>query len=245
MSATCWASSSSRVTSWWVVMAPTTIGVALVAHPAELGDAAEVDDQRRVTHAQPQDGDEALAAGHELGVVPAVDQRLDRLVDRGRPDVVERCRDHRCPPWVSPFEMSPAVEPRPAPGEATSASSPRPAVPLRGVDRRPHPVRGGRHVDVGDAVLAHGVEHGVHDGGRGGDGARLADTLDAQRVGRRRGRGVRGVEVDQVRRRGQRVVDQRAREQRPWTRRRRPPRRAPARCPARGRRGPGPRRSAG
>ena len=104
--------------------------VAVLAHPAQFGDAAEVDHQRRVTHAQAQDRDEALAAGHELRVVAAVDQRLERLVDRGRPDVVERCRDHRCPPWVSPFEMSLAVEPSPAPGEAMSASSPRPEVPF-------------------------------------------------------------------------------------------------------------------
>ena len=50
--------------------------------------------------------------------------------------------------------------------------------------------RGG-HVDVGDAERGERVEHGVDDGRRRGDRARLADALRAERVVRaRRGRAV-------------------------------------------------------
>jgi hypothetical protein len=147
--------------------------VAVLADAAQLGDAAEVDEHRRGGEPQPQHRDQALPAGQDLGVVPAVAQRLHRLGDRRRLDVVELGRDH----WTSPWGLFGSIEPRPAPGEwvATGVSWVRapwpPGWPATRAGR--WWASRCRHAEV-----AHGVEHAVDDGRGGGDGAGLADALD-------------------------------------------------------------------
>ena len=67
--------------------------VALVAHVAEVGEAADVDEQRRPREAEPQQRDQRVAAGEELRVLVAAEQ-LERLVDRAGAAVLERAGDH-------------------------------------------------------------------------------------------------------------------------------------------------------
>src|SRR2546423_6344342 len=49
-------------------------------------------------------------------------------------------------------------------------------------DRRPHPPGEHRHVDVADAEVGHGVDDGVHEGGRPADGGALADAFGSDGV---------------------------------------------------------------
>ncbi len=67
--------------------------VAVVAHVAEVGEAADVDEQRRPREAEPQQRDQRVAAGEELRVLVAAEQ-LERLVDRAGAAVLERAGDH-------------------------------------------------------------------------------------------------------------------------------------------------------
>ena len=78
------------------------------------------------------------------------------------------------------------------------------------VDGPPDPLGGGRHDDVVDAERAQRVDDGVHDRRGRGDAAGLADALDAEHVARRGGLGAAGVEVRQVGRARDEVVDHRA-----------------------------------
>ena len=72
--------------------------VALVADPAQLGNACEVDEEGRCGKPQPQHREQALPAREDLRVVTCLLQRLDCFVDRRRLDVVELGGDH----WTSP-----------------------------------------------------------------------------------------------------------------------------------------------
>ena len=90
----------------------------------ELLDPAEVDDLLRGVEPHPQDGQEALAAGHHLGVVAGLGQRREGVGDRGGGEVVERCGDH----WPAPSVEAPASAPG-CPGwgrRRRSAAGPRP-----------------------------------------------------------------------------------------------------------------------
>jgi hypothetical protein len=75
--------------------------VAVLPDTAHVTDPPDVDDHRRVGEPQPQQGNEGLAAGHDLGVVAALPESGDRLVHRARPHVVELGGDHWAPPAVA------------------------------------------------------------------------------------------------------------------------------------------------
>ena len=98
-----------------------------------------------------------------LASSPCWPMQADRLLGRLGPDVVECCGDHGLPPWRSW---------------------------RRRLDGGPHVLRAGGHRDVADAETGQRVDDGVDDGRGGADRAGLADALDAERVGRRRGDGV-------------------------------------------------------
>ena len=66
--------------------------VAVVAHVAEVVEPADVDEQRRPREAEPEQRDQRVAAGDQLGVLAP--EQLDRLVDRAGARVLERGRDH-------------------------------------------------------------------------------------------------------------------------------------------------------
>jgi hypothetical protein len=61
---------------------------------SEIGNAIEIHDQRRPAQAKVEEGHQALATGQQLGVGPAVAQRIEDVVDGRRSAVVEPCRFH-------------------------------------------------------------------------------------------------------------------------------------------------------
>src|SRR5271170_2558264 len=64
-----------------------------------------------------------------------------------------------------------------------------PPLSLAGVvDRLPHPLGGGWHVDMADAELAERVDQGIHHRRQRAGAAGFAATLGAERVGGRRDR---------------------------------------------------------
>ena len=69
-----------------------------VADVGELAYAPDVDDDRRGGEPQLHQREQRHPAGEELGVVPVLGERGDRLVGRACPHVVERRRDHRLVP---------------------------------------------------------------------------------------------------------------------------------------------------
>src|SRR5262249_3885984 len=69
------------------------------AYAAQAAERAHVHQEFRVRQAEPQQRQQALPAGDHLGVLAALVERADRLVERGRPDVVELGRDHAAPPF--------------------------------------------------------------------------------------------------------------------------------------------------
>jgi hypothetical protein len=72
--------------------------VALVGDAAQLGHPREVDEHGREGQPQPQDGDEALPTGEDLGVLTGLAEGADGLSERRRGDVVEVGGDHSaCP----------------------------------------------------------------------------------------------------------------------------------------------------
>src|ERR1019366_672999 len=83
---------------------------ARVGHPAELREAADVNEQFRIGEPEPQQRQKALAPGDHLGDLAAVGQRPHSLRQRGWSDIVELRRDQAAPP-------------------ACCASSPWPAMP--------------------------------------------------------------------------------------------------------------------
>ena len=83
--------------------------VPVVADPAQLGDLRQVDDGLRGGEAQPHDRDQRLPPGHDLHVLATRGDRLQRLVDRGRPGVGEGCGNHRSPPSEEASVATPAV----------------------------------------------------------------------------------------------------------------------------------------
>ena len=70
----------------------------LALDPVQAGDLAQVDEQRRRRQPQLHQRDQRVPAGQRLGVLAAVGERPDRLVERVRGGVVELCRDHAAPP---------------------------------------------------------------------------------------------------------------------------------------------------
>ena len=75
--------------------------VALLADAAQGVDPPEVDDDRRRVEPHPQDGEQALPAGQDLGVVAGFGEGGESLLDRGRSGVVECCGDHDLAPFAS------------------------------------------------------------------------------------------------------------------------------------------------
>ena len=67
--------------------------VAVLADVAQVVEPADVDEQRRAREAQAHRRNERVAAGQELRVLVAAEQR-DRLVDRAGALVLEGGRDH-------------------------------------------------------------------------------------------------------------------------------------------------------
>src|SRR5262249_27725437 len=72
--------------------------VASVGDAAQLNKPADVDEQVGVGEPEPQERQQALPAGDDLGVFAAGGQRPDGLVHRARLDVIELGRDHAAPP---------------------------------------------------------------------------------------------------------------------------------------------------
>ena len=214
-------------------------GVAVVADAAQAVDPAQVDDHVGGVQPHPQHGQQALAAGHDLGVVAVLGRAPERLLDGGRRQVVELGGDHAPAPSVEEVPGSDSSKC----GIAAACVVPPPA--WRRVDRLPDPLGRARHRDVVDAEVADRVDDRVDHGRRRGDGARLAHALGAERVGGRRPGRVVDVEARSCRPRS--AAGSRRTSRSPACRRRRtpPPPRAPGRCPARARRAPDPRRSAG
>ena len=81
---------------------------SLVADAAQLPEPAHVHEQVGEGEPQPQQWQQALPAGDHLGVLAAVGQGADRLVQRPGPGVVELRRDH-CPPPFCPVPVSRAA----------------------------------------------------------------------------------------------------------------------------------------
>ncbi len=64
----------------------------------EPGDAVEVDERARRGEAQLHQGDEALASGQDLRLVPVALEDRKRLVQARRGEVLETGRVHPVPP---------------------------------------------------------------------------------------------------------------------------------------------------
>jgi hypothetical protein len=76
--------------------------VPVVADAAQLVHLAEVDQHGGEGQPQPQDGDEALPTGEDLGVLTGLAEGADGLRERRRGDVVEVGGDHSaCPSWAA------------------------------------------------------------------------------------------------------------------------------------------------
>ena len=73
----------------------------LALRAAQARDLAQVHEQRRRRQAQLHQRQQRVPAGQHLGVLAAVAQRLERLVERVGCDVVELGRDHWDPPFAS------------------------------------------------------------------------------------------------------------------------------------------------
>src|SRR6185295_8621901 len=67
----------------------------VLADVPEIGDASDVDQVPRGAQPQLQERKEALAAREDLRVVPVGREEPDRLFERPRGVIVERCRNHR------------------------------------------------------------------------------------------------------------------------------------------------------
>jgi hypothetical protein len=72
---------------------------ATLSDPAEPGHTVDVDEERWRYQSQVHQGDKALPARQHAGLVGPAPEGLERLVDRGRRDVVELGWFHRYPPW--------------------------------------------------------------------------------------------------------------------------------------------------
>ena len=116
-SPTCSVTSSSRMTSWCVVIAPIAIRSPSSRMPRSSGSRPGRSAADGAASRSRSTGMQALPAGEDLGVLTALLQRGHRLVDRAGPDVVELRRDH----WTSSScGLFGSIEPRPAPGEWVS-----------------------------------------------------------------------------------------------------------------------------
>jgi len=67
--------------------------VAVLAHVAEIGDPADVDERPRPRDTELHRGDQRVPAGEELRVLPRAEQ-LDRFLQRTRELVLELGRNH-------------------------------------------------------------------------------------------------------------------------------------------------------
>ncbi len=85
---------------------PAPVGALDARQPRH---AAEVDEQRRRGEPQLHERQQRVAAGEDLGVLAALAEGGQRLVDRGGPDVVELRGDHDAPPSVGPVGPEPAL----------------------------------------------------------------------------------------------------------------------------------------
>src|SRR5262249_39230010 len=68
--------------------------------PVEAADAVDVDEQRRAGEPHVEGGNQALAAGEQLGVAVVALEQLDRMRDRAGPGISEWCRLQRASPLV-------------------------------------------------------------------------------------------------------------------------------------------------
>ncbi len=69
--------------------------VARSGIPSMPAEVADVHEQRRLRKAQLQEGNEAVASGEDLGFALALLQDPERVGHVRRPNVIERCWDHR------------------------------------------------------------------------------------------------------------------------------------------------------
>ena len=134
--------------------------VAVLTDVRQVADARDVDEQRGLREPRLHQRKQRVPARQDLRVVGPAEQ-LDRVVDRLRPRVLEGSRDHAAPPS-------------------------RPCL-ASWIARHTRSGEAGLPTFV-DAEVGDRVDHGVHDGRRGGDRAGFADALHAERV---RGRGRR------------------------------------------------------
>ena len=230
--------SGSWMTSWCVVIAPMTRWSPSSRTPRISSTRPTSTTTSGYASRSRSSGISDWPPASTLASSPCSRERGDRLVDRAGPHVVELRRDHCAPPAVVVGRARRRTRPcLPRPGH-------RPA-DAGLVDRPPDPLGRARHPDVVDAELPQRVDDRVDHGRRRRDGAGLADALDAQRVRGRRRLGPVGRRRTAGRARPARGSRPSCRSPGCRRRRRPPPRRAPARCPARSRRAPGPRRSSG
>ena len=122
-SSACSRTRSSVTMSEWVVMAPITRASPSSRTPRRRVDPADVDDELGSVEPHPQHRQQALPAGDELRVV-ALRQGLERLLDRGRGDVVEPCGDHCWPSSASKCGIGRLDRLRPPPGRPGARSRP-------------------------------------------------------------------------------------------------------------------------
>ena len=106
----------------WVTMAPMVTAFRVLRDGRQLGDARDVDEERRLGEAQVEHRPQRLAAGEDLGVGPA-GEHGHGLGDRLRPRVVEGGRLHAAA--LARARSTASTMRRGVIGE-TSSSAPRP-----------------------------------------------------------------------------------------------------------------------
>src|SRR4029077_7452340 len=65
----------------------------------QAGHPRDVDQDLRLAQAKLHERDEAVAAGDEFSLAIGRAELRQRIVERGGAAVIERRRDHDCPPW--------------------------------------------------------------------------------------------------------------------------------------------------
>ena len=180
-----YASAGEPISSAYVVSAP------MASRPSSscrtpLSSAMPTDVHELVGEGEPhlEERQQALSACEELDRTVTARQSAQRLIDRRRALVIERCRDHAWPPFAVCIARQTVCG-------------------VYGISRCRMPSGLSR------------IDDGVGHRGRARDRARLADALDADGVDRRRRDRLVELEVREIRRPRQRVVEHRAREELP------------------------------
>ena len=87
-------------TSWWRTIAPKRSTPFGAVDAAQLLDAAQVDQQRGRRQPQLHQRDQRVPAGEDLGLLAAVGERSQRLVERPGRHVVELSGDQDFASWI-------------------------------------------------------------------------------------------------------------------------------------------------